>query len=95
MELIYNLQFDLTTFVLVVIIMATFAFMGRRSPTRQLLALGFVFGMILVFFLHLMAYAGMEQELMPVLIVFFMTFLLTFLSGVGIVKNLLENEKGK
>lgn len=67
------------------------SFFLRKSPILKMTNLAFVYLLSITFLVYSIIIKNAEDTLFPIFIIIFINFLLTFLTGVSILNNLLNN----
>ncbi|HSQ97531.1 MAG TPA: hypothetical protein VLL98_02310 [Rickettsiales bacterium] len=78
--------------LILMICIATIAFLLRRKPILKMVNLGFVYLLSTIFMMYLIIIKQAEDILFPTFIIIFINFLLTFLTGASILGNLLKED---
>lgn len=81
--------------MLLIIAISMIIFFLRKRPILKMINLAFVYILIMAFFVYIITIKQAEEILFPICIIIFISFVLTFLTGVGIVDNLLNNRNDK
>ncbi len=70
---------------------AALSFFLRKRPIIKMVNLAFVYLLTITFLMYLIIIKNSEDILFPIFIIIFINFLLTFLTGVSILNNILNN----
>ena len=68
-------------------------FFLREKPIRKLMDLSFVYLLLITFITYILVIKNFESVLFPIFIIIFINFLLTLITGISIVNNLLAQHK--
>ena len=70
-------------------------FFVREKPIRKMMDLSFTYLLLITFIVYILVIKNFETILFPIFIIIFINFLLTLITGISIVNNLLINNKVK
>lgn len=91
--IILNFRIIISLILIFMIGVATLSFFLRKKPIMKMANLAFVYLLTISFLMYLIIIKNLEDILFPIFIIIFINFLLTFLTGVSILNNLLNNEE--
>ncbi len=77
--------------MLVMIGISTLVFFLRKNPIIKMINLAFTYLLIISFLIYLITIKQSEDILFNVCIIIFLSFILTFLTGIGVVNNVLND----
>ena len=75
----------------VMIGISTLVFFLRKNPIIKMINLAFTYLLIISFLIYLITIKQSEDILFNVCIIIFLSFILTFLTGIGVVNNVLND----
>ena len=90
---ILNFRIIVLLVMLCTIAISTLMFFLRKNPVIKMINLAFTYLLIIAFFVYLITVKQFEDILFPVCIIIFMSFILTFLTGISVVNNLLNKDE--
>ena len=88
---ILDFRVIISLLMLMMIATSTIAFFLRKRPIVKMINLAFTYILIIAFLIYLITIKKAEDILFPVCIIVFISFVLTFLTGVSVVNNLMNN----
>lgn len=88
---ILNFRIIISLILVFMIGVATLSFFLRKKPIVKMVNLAFVYLLTITFLMYLIIIKNSEDILFPIFIIIFINFLLTFLTGVSILNNLINN----
>lgn len=80
-------------FLVLIIGITTLSFFLRKKPIIKMINLAFIYTLSIIFLMYLLIIKNSEDTLFPIFIIIFINFILTFLTGVSIVKNLMKEDR--
>ena len=90
---IFNFRIIILLCILTVIGISMLVFFLREKPIRKLMDLSFVYLLLITFITYILVIKNFESVLFPIFIIIFINFLLTLITGISIVNNLLAQHK--
>ena len=90
---IFNFRIIILLCILTVIGISMLVFFLREKPIRKLMDLSFVYLLLITFITYILVIKNFESILFPIFIIIFINFLLTLITGISIVNNLLAQHK--
>ncbi|MDD2840313.1 MAG: hypothetical protein PHY80_04290 [Rickettsiales bacterium] len=78
--------------LILMICVATIAFLLRKKPILKMVNLGFVYILSTIFMMYLIIIRQSEDILFPTFIIIFINFVMTFLTGTSILGGLLKEK---
>lgn len=90
---ISNFRIFISLFLIFMIGLTTLSFFLRKKPILKMINLAFIYILIIIFLLYLIVIKKCGDVLFPVCIVIFLNFLLTFITGIGILDNMLNKDE--
>lgn len=90
---IFNFRIIILLCILTVIGISMLVFFLREKPIRKLMDLSFVYLLLITFIMYILVIKNFESVLFPIFIIIFINFLLTLITGISIVNNLLAQHK--
>ncbi len=88
---ILNFRIIISLVLVFMIGIAALSFFLRKRPIIKMVNLAFVYLLTITFLMYLIIIKNSEDILFPIFIIIFINFLLTFLTGVSILNNILNN----
>ncbi len=79
--------------LLFVIGVAMIVFFVREKPIKKMMNLSFVYLLLITFIIYILVIKNFETILFPIFIIIFINFLLTLITGISIVNNLLVKNR--
>jgi len=88
--IILNFRIIISLILVFMIGVAAVSFFLREKPVMKMVNLAFVYLLTVAFLMYLIIIKNSEDLLFPIFIIIFINFLLTFLTGVSILNNLIN-----
>ena len=90
---ILNFRIIISLVLVFMIGVASLSFFLKKKPIIKMVNLAFVYLLTIAFLMYLIVIKNAEDILFPIFIIIFINFLLTFLTGVSILNNILNSEE--
>lgn len=90
--MIFNIRLSILIFLIFIILIGVFSFVVRVSPVKKLMTLAFLYNSVLIYLIYEIKLNKIESEIFSLVTSCFITFLLTMITGIGIVNNLLRRD---
>lgn len=88
---ILDFRIILSLILVFMIGVAMLCFFIRKNPIMKIINLAFAYILSIIFLLYILIIKSSEDILFPIFIIIFINFLLTFITGVSILNNLLNS----